>query len=63
LERCPECNATLMVSNSRFESDGGSTEVYNVLTLVCTNPKCGSFCGKDLNNPLKIVKELRRKVN
>ena len=51
-----------MVSNSKYESAEGSKDVYSELTLVCINPKCGSYCGVDLNNPLKIAKMVRNKV-
>lgn len=66
-----------MVSNSRFDAVNDDTpdkptEIYSVLTMVCINsaidPKtkklmCPNYCGKDLNNPLKIVTEVRNKVN
>jgi hypothetical protein len=61
--QCPECNSPLQVSNSKFESEQGSTDVYSVLTMVCVNPKCGLYCGKDLNNPLKVAQTVRNKVN
>lgn len=60
--KCPECNGSLMIANSKFVSDKDSTDVYNELTMVCINPKCNNFCGKDLNNPLKVVKTIRNKV-
>lgn len=61
--KCPQCNSPLMVSNSKFESAEGSTEVYSVLTMVCINPKCGNYCGTNLNNPLKVAETVRNKVN
>lgn len=61
--RCPECQYDLMISDSGFESDVGSTDVFSVLKLVCINPKCSSFIGQNLNNPDKVVKVVRNKVN
>ena len=60
---CQECRQPLYVSNSKFESAEGSTEVYNVLTLCCVNPKCGTYAGPDLNNPLKVAATVRNKAN
>lgn len=61
--QCPECNRPLMVANSKFESEQGSTEVYNVHTMVCVNPKCSNFAGPNLNEPLKVAATVRNKVN
>lgn len=70
--QCPECNSPLMIANSRFISEEGSTDVFNELTMVCINgeidpnnkkPKCSLYCGTDLNNPLKVVQKIRNKVN
>ena len=61
--QCPECSQPLMVSNSKYESAEGSTEVYSVLTMVCVNPKCPNYCGPNLNEPLKIATIVRNKVN
>lgn len=61
--QCPECNSPLMVSNSKFESAEGSTEVFSVLTLCCVNPKCGTYAGANLNNPQKVAATVRNKVN
>lgn len=69
---CPECKAPLMIANSKFESEAGSTDVYNVLTMVCINSAvdpvkkthvCSLYCGPNLNNPLKIAAVVRNKVN
>jgi hypothetical protein len=59
---CPQCNSPLMVSDSKFESDIGTTDVYSVLTMVCINPKCELFAGKDLNNPKKVAAMAKNKV-
>lgn len=69
--KCPECGADLMISNSKYVSEEGSTEVYNEITFVCTNnsidfntkqPKCSLYCGPDTNHPLKIADIVRSKV-
>jgi hypothetical protein len=60
--QCPECNSPLMASNSKFESAEGSTDVYSVLTMVCVNPKCGTYAGTNLNKPLKVAKIIKNKV-
>jgi hypothetical protein len=52
-----------MIANSGYKSDEGSTDVFNELTMVCINPKCGNYSGKDLNNPLKVAATVRNKVN
>lgn len=60
---CPECRSPLMVANSKFESAENSTDVYSVLTMVCVNPKCGTYAGTNLNEPLKVAAVVRNKVN
>jgi hypothetical protein len=60
--QCPECNQPLMVANSKYESEQGSTEVYNVLKMVCVNPKCSNYAGTNLNEPLKVAATVRNKV-
>ncbi len=59
---CPACKMPLMVAGSRFFSEEGTTEVFHEMRLVCVNPKCDNFCGKDLNDPAKVVKVVRNKV-
>lgn len=61
--QCNECGAPLMVSNNKFESEQGSTEVWSVLTMVCVNPKCPAYAGQNLNEPLKVSATVRNKVN
>lgn len=61
--QCPECNNNLLVSNSKYESAEGSTEVFSVLTLCCVNPKCGTYAGTNLNEPLKVAQIVRNKVS
>jgi hypothetical protein len=52
-----------MVGNSQYKSDEGSTEVYVELMMVCVNPKCGTYAGPNLNEPLKVAAVVRNKVN
>lgn len=61
--QCPECGSPLMVSSSKYESAEGSTEVFSVLSMVCVNPKCGTYCGPNLNEPRKVAAVVRNKVN
>lgn len=61
--KCPHCNRDLNISNNRMESDEGTIDVFSVQTLVCVNPKCVGYAGKDLNNPRNIVHVARNKVN
>ena len=60
---CQECKAPLQISNSKYETEVGSTDIYSVLTMVCVNPKCTNYCGPNLNNPLKVAATVRNKVN
>ena len=60
---CPKCNQPLRIASSRFKSEEGSTDVFQVLNFVCTNPKCELFGGKDLANPSRVAKVEKRKVN
>lgn len=64
---CPECNNNLQISNNRLESEVGSTDVYSVLTMICVNPKCGTWCGVreggDVKDAVKIAATVRNKVS
>lgn len=61
--QCPECNNPLNVARGEFKSEAGSTDVYLEQTLVCVNPKCDSYAGPNLNEPLKVAAIVRNKVN
>lgn len=37
---CNKCGGMMRIEQSLFESEEGSTEVYNVQHLVCGNPDC-----------------------
>ena len=54
---CPLCNQTLFISNTIPASEDGKIKVNQ--TMVCTNPNCNNYSGKDLNNPDKVVKEVK----
>jgi hypothetical protein len=60
---CKICGQPLMVAHSEFKSEVGSTDVFQEMTLVCTNPKCGNYAGTDLNNPRGTAETIRNKVN
>jgi hypothetical protein len=65
---CPECKSNLIIADSEYAAENDDTpdtptEIYSVLTMVCINPKCGNYCGTDLNNPLKITQTIKNKVN
>ena len=51
-----------MVANNKLVTEIDSVEIFSELTLVCINPKCDSYCGVDLNNPLKVAKTVKNKV-
>lgn len=61
--QCPECNSPLMVSHSAYKSEVGSSDVYVELTMCCVNPKCGTYAGPNLNEPLKVAATIKNKVN
>jgi|GEM_PF-3391515 len=61
--QCPECSNPLFISNSKLISDVGSTDVFSELTMVCVNPKCGTYAGPNLNEPLKVAATIKNKVN
>jgi hypothetical protein len=59
---CLVCSNELKIAGNKLESEIGLTDVYSVLKMVCDNPNCGNYCGRDLNNP-KWYTEIRNKVN
>ena len=61
--QCPECNQPLQFKRDKYESEEGSTDVYVVLEGMCVNPKCQNYAGTNLNEPLKVAKTVRNKVN
>ena len=64
--KCPKCNGTLSIAKSHIEFEGDTspdieTKAYNVLDMVCTNPRCENYT-TDLNNPI-VVETLRQLMN
>ena len=64
--KCPKCNGTLSIAKSHIEFEGDTspdmvTKAYNVLDMICTNPRCDNYTA-DLSNPI-IVKTLRQSMN
>ncbi len=51
-----------MIAGSKFVTEIDSTDVYNEMKMVCINPKCDDYGGRDLNKAT-IFQTLRRKVN
>ncbi len=51
-----------MIAGSKFVTEIDSTDVYNEMKMVCINPKCDDYGGRDLNKASKF-QILRRKVN
>jgi len=65
--QCSKCNCSLSISKAHMEFEGDNTELtptkaFNVLDMVCTNPKCDNYT-KDLSNPKIILETLRQPMN
>ena len=65
--KCRKCNCTLSIAKAHMEFEGDSsrnteTKAFNVLDMVCTNPKCSNYT-KDLENPTIILDTLKLKMN
>jgi len=39
-----------------------NTEAFSNQKLVCINERCSLYAGKDLNNPLHVVKNVKNKI-
>lgn len=63
MDNCPKCETSLKRAYGKLKSDIGSEEVYNEQAMVCDNPKCDNYCGKDLSKPLVILELRRTKEN
>ena len=64
--KCSKCNGTLSIANSRIEFEGDTspdmvTKAYNVLDMICINPKCPSYTA-DLSNPI-VIETIRQPMN
>jgi len=54
--KCPQCNLTTSRASVR------ELEGYLEQTIVCTNPSCVLYSGKDLSNPQAVVEVLKTKI-
>lgn len=61
--KCKQCDFDLMIAKSDFKSELNSTDVFSVQTLVCVNPNCSFYAGKDLSDPLHIAETISTKIN
>ena len=61
--KCKSCDNDLMVANLKMVSERDSTDVFQEQQLICINPKCSCYAGRDLDNPKMIVETIRNKVN
>jgi hypothetical protein len=59
---CPKCQSPARIASSKFESELGTTDVYNVQILVCVNSNCENN-EPDLDSPKKTIDIVRNKVN
>lgn len=60
--KCEKCGGKMMIAGSKLISEEGSTDVYSEMKMVCINPKCDDYGGRDLNKATKF-QTLRRKAN
>lgn len=61
--KCTVCDVNLFIASNKTYSPISETKIYSEQTLVCTNPKCELYAGKDLNNPLHIAKTITNTVS
>lgn len=61
--KCTQCQNDLIVANMKFISDKDSSDVFQEQQLVCINPKCVNYAGRNLNKPKMISETIRNKVN
>ena len=65
---CPACKTKLEVGNNKpvAEDDDNPdtpTKIFNELSMMCPNPRCGNYHGGQLNNPEKVVEVVRNQIN
>lgn len=56
MDKCPMCSLTTSVARGE-EKDG-----YIEQTIVCTNPRCTMYSGKDLGNPRATIGVKKTKI-
>lgn len=54
--KCPVCNLTTSVAS------GTVVDGYMEQTIVCTNPKCALYAGKDLGSATAVVEIKKTKI-
>lgn len=60
--KCEKCGGKMMIAGSKFVTELDSIDIYSEMKMVCINPKCADFAGRDLNKATKF-QILRRKIN
>lgn len=53
---CKKCGGMMRIVKSAFESEEGSTDVYNVQHVACANPECA-------DSAAGLVEFVRNKLN
>jgi len=52
-----------VVADNEMISAIDSTDVFAKQTLVCVNPRCEIYSGRDLTRPDHVAKTVENKVN
>ena len=65
--KCPKCGCSESIAKAHIEFIGDTspdevTKAYNVLDMICTNPKCDNY-SSDLDNPKVIIETIRQIMN
>lgn len=60
---CDYCKQNLVVADNEMISAIDSTDVFAKQTLVCVNPRCEIYSGRDLTRPDHVAKTVENKVN
>ena len=61
--KCQLCNNDLLIASNKIQSPIATTEVTSTQTLVCVNPKCANYAGRDLTHPTKVAETISTKIN
>jgi len=59
--QCPACNQRLQIGKVTYTTEGEIA--YCNQPLICVNPQCEMYGGKDLSNPTKVVDVKKHKLN
>ncbi len=57
---CNLCHQQLRISNTTYPVI--DNKAYVRQDMVCVNPSCTNYAGKDLNNPVKIVQVVENQL-